>query len=102
MAMDYLPIQVTSVPCEYIFSSAKEMDTAKWNQISLVLMEVLQLLKFSLKKEQLNFTDGWLTSKKSLKVGSKPNHGLKSLFGGSDSDSKVDAVLKEVILFEEE
>ena len=54
--MDYLPIQATSVPCEQVFSSAKKMDTMKWNQISLVLIEALQLLKFLLKKEYLNFT----------------------------------------------
>src|SRR5712672_4748346 len=61
MAMDYLPIQATSVHCERVFSSAKEMDTNKRNRISPVLMEALQLLKFSLKKEHLNFMDGWST-----------------------------------------
>ena len=56
--MDYLLIQATSVPCERIFSSAKETDTAKQNWISPVLMEVLQILKFYLKKERLNFMAG--------------------------------------------
>ena len=57
--MDYLPIQATSVPCKWVFSSAKETDTAKRNQISPVLMEALQLLKFMLKKQRLDFINGW-------------------------------------------
>jgi len=61
MAMDILPVQATSVPYECVFSSAKDTDTAKWNWISPLLMEALQLLKFFLKKERLNFTAGWST-----------------------------------------
>jgi hypothetical protein len=41
IVMDYLPIQATSIPCEHVFSSAKDTDTAKRNQISLVLIEAL-------------------------------------------------------------
>ncbi|KAH9021416.1 kinase-like domain-containing protein [Lactarius pseudohatsudake] len=43
MAMDYLPVKATSVPCKHVFSSAKETDTAKQNWISPLLMEALQL-----------------------------------------------------------
>ena len=66
MAMDYLTIQATSMPCEHVFSSAKETDTAKQNQINPILMEALQMLKFSLNKECLNFMAGWLTSEPDL------------------------------------
>src|SRR5258708_6052311 len=59
IALDYLPIQASSVPCEQVFSSAKETDTLKCNCIHPVLMEALQTLKFLLKKEQFNFTGGW-------------------------------------------
>lgn len=59
MAMDYLPIQASSVPCERVFSSSAETDTKKRNHIGPVLMEALQMLKFSLKKSRLNFTEGW-------------------------------------------
>jgi hypothetical protein len=48
--MDYPPFQATSVPCERVFSSAKETGTAKRNRMSPVLMEALQLLKFALKQ----------------------------------------------------
>src|ERR1700678_3810100 len=42
IAMDYLPIQASAVPCERIFSSSAETDTKKRNHISPLLMEALQ------------------------------------------------------------
>ena len=53
IAMDYLPIQASAVPCERVFSSSAKTDTKKWNRISPALMEALQVLKFSLKKDRL-------------------------------------------------
>ncbi|KAN0118276.1 Ribonuclease H-like domain containing protein [Russula decolorans] len=67
IALDYLPIQASSVPCERVFSSAKETDTVKRNRIHPVLMEALQTLKFSLKKERFNFTSGWQTAPSKMK-----------------------------------
>src|SRR5260370_32077671 len=67
IALDYLPIQASSVPCERVFSSAKETDTLKCNRIHPVLMEALQTLKFSLKKERFNFTGGWQTALSKMK-----------------------------------
>ena len=58
--MDILPIQGSAVPCECVFSSAKEIMSARWNHISPELMEALQMLKFSVQKGQgLSFTEGW-------------------------------------------
>ena len=55
--MDILPIQGSAVPCERVFSSAKETMTPRRNRITAELMEALQLLKFSVKKGRgLNFT----------------------------------------------
>ena len=97
MAMDYLPVQATSVPCEHVFSSAKDTDTAKRNCINPVLMEALQLLKFSLKKERLNFMAGWLTEEADVIVdmsekSTKPTDGLSTLFG-RDPNGAVDRML---------
>jgi hypothetical protein len=64
--MDFLPIQASSVPCERVFSSSTETDTKRRNCISPVLMEALQMLKFSLKKECLNFTSAWMVRQKEL------------------------------------
>ena len=68
IALDYLPIQASSVPGERVFSSAKETDTQKRNRIHPVLMEALQTLKFSFKKEQFDFTGGWQTSLSKMKM----------------------------------
>jgi hypothetical protein len=61
MAMDYLPIQASAIPCERIFSSSAETDTKQRNRIHALLMESLQMLKFNLKKGHLNFTEAWMT-----------------------------------------
>ena len=61
--MDILSIQASAVPCERVFSSAKETTTPRRNRIAPELMEALQILKFSLKQgTKLSFTCG--TSRK--------------------------------------
>ena len=66
MALDYLPIQSSAVPCERIFSSAAETDTKRCNRTHPALMEALQILKFSLKRERLDFTDTLVTSEEDM------------------------------------
>ena len=57
--MDIIPIQASSVPCEWVFSSGKETMTPRRGRISADLMESLQLLKYSFKKgRSLDFTAG--------------------------------------------
>jgi len=96
IAMDYLPIQATSVPCERVFSSAKETDTNKRNRMSTMLMEALQLLKFSLKKERLSFMHGWSTPEAamlgSVSQESQPTHDLATLLV-DDPERAVDNML---------
>jgi hypothetical protein len=55
IALDYLPIQASSVPSERVFSSSAETDTVKRNRIHPLLMEALQMLKFGLKRSRLDF-----------------------------------------------
>ena len=66
MAMDHLPIQASSVPCEHVFLSSAETDTKKRNRLNPLTMEALQMLKFHLKKSRLDFTKGWLTLEKQM------------------------------------
>lgn len=67
IALDYLPIQASSVPSERVFSSSAETDTVRRNRISPVLMEALQMLKFSIKQDDcFNFTAGLLTTEKEM------------------------------------
>ena len=112
MAMDILPVQATLVPCERIFSSAKDTDTAKQNRISPVLMEALQLLKFSLKKERLDFTTGWSTPESALgaapkqvfEQGFKPasfkRSELLNAFFVADGNTAMDNVLHEFTTYD--
>lgn len=92
--MDYLPIQATSVPCERVFSSAKETDTNKRNRMSPILMEALQLLKFSLKKERLNFIKGWATSDAAMEEVPKQTDDLLGSLFSDNPDSAMDQILE--------
>jgi hypothetical protein len=48
------------------FSSAVETDTKKRNWITPALMEVLQMLKFLLKKQRLDFMGSWMMGESEL------------------------------------
>jgi hypothetical protein len=101
--MDYLPIQATSVPCERVFSSAKETDTAKRNNINPVLMEALQLLKFSLKKDRLNFMEGWLTKESALHAPEpQPTDDALGSLLKNNTDVGLDSVLGGLITYDRE
>jgi hypothetical protein len=94
MAMDYLPIQASAVPCERIFSSSAETDTKRRNRINPLLMEALQMLKFHLKKERLNFTAGWVTVEKQLKEDEPEGDLLRTVL-----DENLQDGLDDIILF---
>ncbi len=66
IAMDYLPIQASAVPCERVFSSSAQTDTRRRNRIKPELMEALQMLKYALKKARLDFTGMWVTDEEAL------------------------------------
>jgi hypothetical protein len=66
MALDYLPIQASAVPCEQAFSSSAETDTNRRNCVSPNLMEVLQIIKYSIWNDLVDFTAGGSATKKDL------------------------------------
>jgi hypothetical protein len=55
--MDVLPAQASAVPCERVFSSSKERCTLRRNRVSRVLLEALQVLKYSYRSERLSFVE---------------------------------------------
>ncbi|KAF9526303.1 hypothetical protein CPB83DRAFT_908555 [Crepidotus variabilis] len=57
VAMDVLPAQASAVPCERVFSSSKETCIVRRSNIDAPLLEGLQILKFSIKNDRLNFVD---------------------------------------------
>jgi hypothetical protein len=95
MAMDYLPIQASSVPCERIFSSSAETDTKWRNHISPPLMEALQMQKFMIKKEHLNFMEGWMTQEKQL-VDDDPDVDLLQMLLDEDTENNFDNVIRSI------
>ena len=60
LAMDVLPAQATSVPCERVFSSSKETCSLRRSQLGPTTIEMLQVLKHLYQREQLSFTTGLL------------------------------------------
>ena len=99
IAMDYLPIQASSVPCERIFSSSAETDTKKRNRISPLLMESLQILKFYLKKERLSFTEGWALSETQL-VEDDPNTDLLYHLLKDNSQNAMESTIRSINEYE--
>ena len=58
MSMDILLIQGLAVPCDHVFSSAKETIAMHRNHVAPTLMDALQILKFSFHSgHTLDFTD---------------------------------------------
>jgi hypothetical protein len=57
IALDVLPVQASAVPCERIFSSAKETDIDRRNKMSGEMMEMLQILKYLFRQDRLQFNE---------------------------------------------
>lgn len=98
MSLDYLPIQASSVPCERVFSSSAETDTKKRNRISPLLMEALQMLKFALKQDRLDFTSGWITSEGEMKDNNDPveENLLDAMFRGHHDQDIMDRIIQTI------
>ncbi|KIJ98538.1 hypothetical protein K443DRAFT_103726 [Laccaria amethystina LaAM-08-1] len=92
IALDYPPIQASAVPCERVFSSTAKTDTKRHNRIHPVLMEALQMVKFSLKNDRLNFTEGLITPKCDM-VDDMPEVDLLQVLLEKDSVAGMDAVI---------
>jgi len=93
--LDFIPIQASAVPSEHVFSSSAETDTKKRNRINPVLMEALQMLKFTLKQSRLDFTKGWITPESMLQE-QEPKLGkdLLSDLLGLNSEDVVDNIIQ--------
>ena len=54
IALNVLPAQASSVPCERLFSARKEIAVARRSQLGAYLFEQLQMLKFTWRKGLLD------------------------------------------------
>lgn len=64
--MDYLPIQASSVPCERVFSSSAETDTVRRNRLTPVMFEALQMTKYAIWNDLMDFTSQYITPESDL------------------------------------
>ena len=98
--MDYLPIQASSVPCERAFSSSAETDTHRRNRISPVLMEALQMLKYTLNNSStgMNFTADLLTAEADLIMDTNIDllANLMSATGDLMRENAMDRIIMEI------
>jgi len=93
IAMDYLPIQASSVPCEHVFPSSVDTDTKKGNRISPLLVEALQMLKYDFRKGRLTFTSRLKLDARDL-VEDEPEEPGKS--GLLTDDVDVDDMIRHI------
>ncbi|KIK81338.1 hypothetical protein PAXRUDRAFT_156320 [Paxillus rubicundulus Ve08.2h10] len=98
IAMDYLPIQASSVPCKQVFSSSAETMTKQHNHISPILMEALQMTKFFLKKDWPNFMKGWITSQKDMQQDIEEGDQLAVLIEANLSKDQVMEAIDDVMV----
>ena len=97
MAMDYLPVQGNTVPCEWIFLSSVETDMKKRNQIKLLLIKALQIFKFHHKKICLDFIVELVLTEEDLKE-EDPNDLLTELLSCNQScvEDPLDKILNSL------
>jgi hypothetical protein len=93
IALDYLPIQASAVPCEHVFSSSAETDTKRRNRIHPILMEALQMLKFSSKNNNLNFMEGLNTLEDEMLDSPDDEDDHLGVLGSKDYDKGIDQII---------
>jgi len=93
IALDYLPIQASAVPCERVFSSSAETDTKRRNRIHPVLMEAIQMLKFSSKNKNLNFMEGLKTLEDEMLNAPDDEVDHLAALGSKDYDKGIDQII---------
>ena len=90
VALDILPAQASSVPCERIFSSSKETCTLRRNILSAALLEVRQVLKHLYKQERLDFMSQWVSRKEDYSIEYATETAINELVSSGKSDELVD------------
>ncbi|TRM59437.1 hypothetical protein BD626DRAFT_408910 [Schizophyllum amplum] len=74
-AMDILPVQASAVPCERVFSSSKQTDDLKRGNLRPEMMEMLQILKYTVRQQELSFTEGLVATEEDCARGTAGTDG---------------------------
>ena len=97
MALNYIPIQASSVPCEHVFSSASKTNMKQHNRINSDLFEALQILKFSYKCKWLDFSGGLMVVEEEMLIEPPPVSNIDHLAGlVSQTGETLDAMLAAI------
>ncbi|KZP23230.1 hypothetical protein FIBSPDRAFT_737826 [Athelia psychrophila] len=80
MALDVLPVQASAVPCERVFSSSKETDALRRSNLSPIVMEMLQILKYRFRRDRISFTEDLVTDERELTVIDIPKEKIEELY----------------------
>ena len=97
--MDYLPIQASSVLAERTFSSSAETDTSCRNRISPVLMKALQMLKFALHQDAMDFMFNLLMHEEDLRPGDSQDlllHLTKPYVSITERENVIDRIVQSI------
>jgi hypothetical protein len=68
IVLNILPAQASAVPCEHIFSSSKGTNTLHLSNLSPIIMEILQILKFIFQNNHLSFIENLVSMEEELSV----------------------------------
>lgn len=98
VAMDILPAQASSVPCERVqFSSSKETNSLRRSRMSPELMEALQILKFSIRQDRLCFTRDFVAKEEDYAIsGPVTQRAMEELIHAGKLDELQDLVRNSI------
>jgi|ERR1700722_331064 len=90
VALDILPVQASSVPCERIFSSSKETCVLRRSLLSASLLEMLQVLKQLYKDTHLDFTLDWIAKEDDYSIERATEAAIHELMSTGKTDELLD------------
>lgn len=93
MALDILPAQASTIPCEHIFSSSKEICTLRHSLLSSLMLEVLQVLKHIYKAKRLDFASHWVTHEDDYLIESATADAINELVFSAKADELQDLLI---------
>jgi hypothetical protein len=90
VALDVLPVQASSIPCERAFSSSKETCVMRRSLLSTGMLEVLQVLKQLYKAERLDFTSSWIANEEDYSIEKATEAAINELVSSAKCDELLD------------
>jgi len=90
VALDILPVQAYSVPCERAFSSSKETGIMRRSLLSASMLEVLQVLKHLYKQKRLDFTSHWIANEEDYSIEKATEAAINELVSSAKCDELLD------------